>query len=52
MVAYIDRFNASFAGLRMNAALGLSDRIFDLGAGIFYLSCVLFEIPGAVIVER
>jgi sugar phosphate permease len=36
----------------MNAALGLSDRMFGLGAGIFYLSYVLFEIPGAIIVER
>jgi ACS family tartrate transporter-like MFS transporter len=52
MVAYIDRANVSFAGLRMNAALGLSDRMFGFGAGIFYLSYVLFEIPGAVIVER
>jgi ACS family tartrate transporter-like MFS transporter len=52
MVAYIDRVNVSFAGLRMNAALGLSDRMFGLGAGIFYLSYVLFEIPGAIIVER
>jgi ACS family tartrate transporter-like MFS transporter len=52
MVAYIDCVNVSFAGLRMNAALGLSDRMFGLGAGIFYLSYVLFEIPGAIIVER
>jgi ACS family tartrate transporter-like MFS transporter len=52
MVAYIDRVNVSFAGLRMNAALGLSDHMFGLGAGIFYLSYVLFEIPGAIIVER
>jgi ACS family tartrate transporter-like MFS transporter len=28
MVAYIDRVNVSFASLRMNAALGLSDRMF------------------------
>jgi ACS family tartrate transporter-like MFS transporter len=52
LVAYIDRVNVSFAGLRMNAALGLSDRMFGLGASIFYLSYVLFEIPGAIIVER
>ena len=52
VVAYIDRVNVSFAGLRMNAALGLSDHMFGLGAGIFYLSYVLFEIPGAIIVER
>jgi ACS family tartrate transporter-like MFS transporter len=52
VIAYIDRVNVSFAALRMNADLGLSDRMFGLGAGIFYLSYVLFEIPGAIIVER
>jgi MFS transporter, ACS family, tartrate transporter len=52
VVNYIDRVNVSFANLRMNADLGFSDRVYGLGVGIFYLSYVLFEIPGAVIVER
>ena len=52
VVNYIDRVNVSFANLRMSADLGFSDRVYGLGVGIFYLSYVLFEIPGAVIVER
>lgn len=52
IINYIDRVNVSFANLRMSADLGFSDRAFGLGVGIFYITYVLFEIPGAVIVER
>jgi ACS family tartrate transporter-like MFS transporter len=52
VVNYIDRVNVSFANLRMSADLGFSDRVYGLGVGIFYVSYVLFEIPGAIIVER
>jgi ACS family tartrate transporter-like MFS transporter len=52
MVNYIDRVNVSFANLRMSADLGFSDRVYGLGVGMFYITYVLFEIPGAVIVER
>src|SRR5712675_1034658 len=52
IVNYIDRVNVSFANLRMSADLGFSDRVYGLGVGIFYLTYVLFEIPGAIIVER
>ncbi len=52
VVNYIDRVNVSFANLRMSTDLGFSDRVFGLGVGMFYLTYVLFEIPGAVIAER
>jgi MFS transporter, ACS family, tartrate transporter len=52
VVCYVDRANLSFANLRMSADLGFSDRIYGLGAGVFFIGYVLFEIPGAVIVER
>jgi MFS transporter, ACS family, tartrate transporter len=52
IVNYIDRVNVSFANLRMSADLGLSDRVYGLGIGMFYITYVLFEIPGTVIVER
>jgi ACS family tartrate transporter-like MFS transporter len=52
VVNYIDRVNVSFANLRMSADLGFSDRVYGLGVGMFYLTYVLFEIPGAIIVER
>jgi ACS family tartrate transporter-like MFS transporter len=52
VVNYIDRVNVSFANLRMSADLGFSDRVYGLGIGVFYLSYILFEIPGAIAVER
>src|ERR1700741_2630642 len=52
IVNYIDRVNVSFANLRMSADLGFSDRVYGLGVGVFYVTYVLFEIPGAIIVER
>src|SRR6516225_8410497 len=52
IVNYIDRVNVSYANLQMSADLGFSDRVYGLGVGMFYLTYVLFEIPGAIIVER
>jgi MFS transporter, ACS family, tartrate transporter len=52
IVNYIDRVNVSFANLRMSADLGFSDRVYGFGVGMFYITYVLFEIPGAIIVER
>jgi sugar phosphate permease len=36
----------------MSADLGFSDRVYGLGVGMFYITYVLFEIPGAIIAER
>ena len=52
VVCYVDRANLSFANLSMSADLEFSDRIYGLGAGMFFIGYVLFEIPGAIIVER
>jgi MFS transporter, ACS family, tartrate transporter len=52
IVAYLDRINVGFAALQMNAALGFSPRTFGLGAGIFFLSYVAFEIPSNMILAR
>src|SRR5215467_7908340 len=52
LVNYIDRVNVSFANLRMSADLGFSDRVYGLGVGMFFVGYVLFEVPGAIIVER
>src|SRR5262245_5063390 len=51
IVAFLDRVNVSFAGLDMTRDLNFSDRVFGLGAGIFFIGYVLFEIPGALLVE-
>ncbi len=52
IVAYLDRINVGFASLQMNAALGLSDTVYAMGAGVFFLSYTLFEIPSNVILAR
>src|SRR6202048_4863752 len=51
-IAYLDRVNVGFAGLEMSRSLGFTDRVFGLGAGIFFAGYFLFEIPGARIVEH
>lgn len=52
VTAQLDRANVSFANLRMSVDLGFSDRVYGLGVGMFFLGYVIFEVPGAVIVER
>jgi ACS family tartrate transporter-like MFS transporter len=52
IVAYLDRINVGFAALQMNEALGFSATTYGLGAGMFFLSYVLFEIPSNVILAR
>jgi ACS family tartrate transporter-like MFS transporter len=52
LVAYLDRANVSFAALKMNLDLGFSDRVYGLGIAMFFVGYVLFEVPGAIIVER
>jgi len=52
VIAYLDRVNLAYAKLTMNQDLQFSDEVFGLGAGIFFLGYVLFEIPGALIAER
>src|SRR3954469_268953 len=52
IVAYLDRINVGFAALQMNQALEFSTTVYGFGAGIFFLSYVLFEIPSNVILAR
>jgi ACS family tartrate transporter-like MFS transporter len=51
-VAYIDRTNIAVAALTMNKDLGFSAYIYGWGAGIFFFSYFLFEIPSNLILER
>jgi MFS transporter, ACS family, tartrate transporter len=52
VIAFLDRVNVSYAALKMSHDLGFSDSVFGFGAGIFFVGYLLFEIPGALIVER
>ncbi len=51
-MAYLDRVNVGFAKLGMQAELGLSDAAYGLGAGIFFLGYVLFEVPSNLYLDR
>lgn len=51
-LAFLDRVNVSFAALTMNEDLGLSPFIYGLGAGIFFLGYVLFEVPSNLIMHK
>lgn len=48
----IDRLNISFAKLRMAEDIGLTDAAYGIGAGIFYLGYILFEIPSNMYLQR
>ena len=48
---YLDRTSVAYAALDMSRDLGFTDRVFGLGAGIFFISYVALQIPGALLVE-
>jgi MFS family permease len=50
--AYLDRINIGFAKLQMEADIGLSDAAYGLGAGVFFLSYMLFEIPSNILLPK
>ncbi len=52
VVSYLDRVNVGFAALSMNADLGFSSGVYGLGAGIFFLSYFLFEVPSNLVMQR
>jgi len=52
IVNYIDRTNVAYAMIGMSRDLGFSNRVFGMGAGIFFLSYLALQMPGAVLVER
>jgi ACS family tartrate transporter-like MFS transporter len=52
LIAYIDRANAGFAALQMNKDLGLSGAEFGIGAGLFFITYVAFEIPSTLVQAR
>lgn len=51
-VAYLDRVNVGFAALTMNKDIGISATVFGTGAGIFFFSYFLFEVPSNLALEK
>jgi len=52
VASFLDRVNIGFAALTMNQDLGFSDKVYSLGAGIFFLGYFLFEIPSNLMLEK
>jgi MFS family permease len=45
LVAYIDRQNVGYAKLQMLGSLGLSETTYGLGASLFFIGYLFFEVP-------
>jgi sugar phosphate permease len=52
LLSYLDRANIGYAKQAYQAATGVSEAAFALGAGIFFLTYALFEIPSNLMLHR
>lgn len=52
VAAYLDRVNVGFAKLQMLDDLSFSNTVYGLGAGIFFLGYVLFEVPSNILLHK
>jgi MFS transporter, ACS family, tartrate transporter len=52
VVGFMDRVNVGFAALTMSKELGFSATVFGLGAGLFFVTYFLFEVPSNLALER
>lgn len=52
VISYIDRVNISFAKLQFMHDLGFSESTYGLGAGLFFIGYVLFEVPSNLWMQR
>ncbi|WGY70800.1 MFS transporter [Burkholderia cepacia] len=51
-LSFIDRINIGFAHAQMAAELHFSDAVYGLGAGIFFIGYMAFEIPSNALLAR
>ena len=52
ILAYIDRVNVGFAKLRMQADLNMSETVYGIGAGLFFVGYFLLEVPANMMLRR
>jgi MFS family permease len=52
ILAYLDRVNVGFAKLQMLKDLSLSDAVFAIGAGIFFIGYFFFEVPSNILLKK
>jgi MFS family permease len=51
-ISFLDRINVAFAALQMNKAIGLTTAQYGFGAGLFFLTYCLFEVPSNLTLVR
>ncbi|HMN21181.1 MAG TPA: MFS transporter [Ottowia sp.] len=52
LCSYLDRINVGFAKLEMLSELQFSETVYGLGAGLFFVGYVIFEIPSNMVMMR
>jgi ACS family tartrate transporter-like MFS transporter len=52
IINYLDRTSVAYAAIGMARDLGFNDHVLGMGIGIFFISYVALQIPGALMVER
>lgn len=52
VINYIDRANIGYAKLQFTQDLGFSEAVYGLGAGLFYLAYLLFEVPSNLYLQK
>jgi MFS transporter, ACS family, tartrate transporter len=52
VVSYLDRINISFAGLTMNAAMGITGGQFGLLVSIFFWGYLVFQVPSNLVLHK
>ncbi|MBB5407734.1 sugar phosphate permease [Paraburkholderia sp. HC6.4b] len=52
IVNYIDRVNIGFVRQHLSADLGIGAAAYGLGAGLFFISYAIFEVPSNLLLQR
>lgn len=52
IISFIDRTNVGFAALQMNQDIGLTPAMYGVGAGIFFVGMLPFEVPSNLMMVR
>lgn len=52
IAAYLDRINVGLAKLHMLSDVYLSEAAFGLGAGLFFVGYIIFEVPSNLVMEK
>jgi len=52
VVAYVNRMNVSFAKLQMQQDLGMSEAVYGMGAGMFFVGYFFFNVPSNMVLKK